>query len=48
MDEFYNMVTAREYVLEGGIEYAQAVLEKSFGLNKAVEIIEKVKNLNYT
>jgi len=45
MEEFYNMVTAREYVLEGGIEYAQAVLEKSFGLNRAVEIIEKVKNL---
>ncbi|MHB8578601.1 MAG: flagellar motor switch protein FliG [Ignavibacteriaceae bacterium] len=45
MEEFYNMVTAREYVLEGGIDYAQAVLEKSFGLNKAVEIIEKVKNL---
>ncbi|MHB1687314.1 MAG: flagellar motor switch protein FliG [Ignavibacteriaceae bacterium] len=45
MEEFYNMVTAREYVLEGGIEYAQAVLEKSFGLNKAIEIIEKVKNL---
>jgi len=43
--EFYNMVTAREYMLEGGIEYAQAILEKSFGLNRAVEIIEKVKNL---
>ncbi len=45
MDEFYNMVTAREYVLEGGLEYAQALLERSFGLNKAKEIIEKVKNL---
>ena len=45
MEEFYNMVTAREYVLEGGLEYAQAVLEKSFGINRAVEIIEKVKNL---
>src|SRR5690606_6349325 len=45
MDEFYNMVTAREYVLEGGFEYAQALLERSFGLNKAKEIIEKVKNL---
>lgn len=45
MLEYYNMVTAREYVLEGGLEYAQAVLEKSFGLAKAVEIIEKVKNL---
>ena len=45
MDEFYEMVTAREYVLEGGLEYAQAVLEKSFGPNKALEIIEKVKSL---
>jgi flagellar motor switch protein FliG len=45
MEEFYNMATAREYVLEGGIEYAQAVLEKSFGISRAVEIITKVKNL---
>ncbi len=45
MEEFYQMVTAREYVLEGGLEFAQAVLEKSFGLNKASEIVEKVKNL---
>ncbi len=45
LEEFYTMVTAREYVLEGGIEFAQAILEKSFGLNRAVEIIEKVKNL---
>ncbi len=45
MEEFYTMVTAREYVLEGGLEFAQAVLEKSFGFNRAVEIIEKVKNL---
>ena len=43
--EFYNMVTAREYMLEGGLDYAQAVLEKSFGISKATEIIEKVKNL---
>jgi len=45
MHEFYNMVKAREYVLEGGIDYARAILEKSFGLNKAVEIIEKVKSI---
>ena len=45
LEEFYTMVTAREYVLEGGLEFAQAVLEKSFGFNRAVEIIEKVKNL---
>lgn len=45
IEEFYNMVTAREYVLEGGIDYAQAVLEKTFGPPKAVEIIDKVKRL---
>lgn len=45
LDEFYNMVTAREYVLEGGLEYAQAVLEKSFGMSKAQQIMEKVQNL---
>lgn len=43
--EFYNMVTAREYVLEGGIDFAQTLLEKSFGIPKAVEIIDKVKRL---
>lgn len=43
--EFHSMVTARQYVLEGGLEYAQNVLEKSFGFNKAAEVIEKVKNL---
>jgi flagellar motor switch protein FliG len=45
MHEFYNMVKAREYVLEGGIDYAKAILEKSFGMNKAIEIIEKVKSI---
>jgi len=43
--DFYNMVTAREYVLEGGLDYAQAVLEKTYGPNKASEIIDKIKRL---
>ena len=45
MDDSYNMVTAREYLLEGGMDYAQQVLEKTYGMAKAVEIIEKVKNI---
>ncbi len=45
LDEFHGMILAREYLLEGGLEYAQAVLEKSFGLSRAMEIIEKVKDL---
>ncbi len=45
MNDYHNLIIAREYMLEGGIEYASRVLEKSFGLPKASEIIEKVKNL---
>lgn len=45
IEEFYGMVTAREYVLEGGIDYAQAILEKTFGPPKAAEIIDKIKRL---
>jgi flagellar motor switch protein FliG len=45
LNEYYDMVIARQYMLEGGLEYAQEVLEKSFGANKAVEIIEKVKSI---
>ncbi|MCX6169906.1 MAG: flagellar motor switch protein FliG [Ignavibacteriales bacterium] len=45
IEEFYNMVTAREYVLEGGLDFAQAVLEKSYGSPKALEIIDKIKRL---
>lgn len=45
MNDFYQMAVAREYVVEGGLEYAQAVLEKSFGLSKAAEIIDRVRNL---
>ncbi len=45
IDEYYELVTAREYLLEGGLEFAQQVLEKSFGYSKALEVIEKVKNI---
>ncbi|MHB8906395.1 MAG: flagellar motor switch protein FliG, partial [Melioribacteraceae bacterium] len=45
IEEFYSMVTAREYVLEGGLDFAQAVLEKSYGTPKASEIIDKIKRL---
>jgi len=43
LDDYSDMVTAQQYVVEGGIEFAQQVLEKSFGMARAVEIIEKVK-----
>ncbi|MFH0734138.1 MAG: flagellar motor switch protein FliG [bacterium] len=45
LNDYYALITAQEYVVEGGIDYAQQVLEKSFGLAKAMEIIERVKNI---
>ncbi|HOM04568.1 MAG TPA: flagellar motor switch protein FliG, partial [Candidatus Kapabacteria bacterium] len=45
IEEFYQLMTASSYMVEGGIDYAQMLLEKSYGLDKAREIIEKIRVL---
>ncbi len=45
IDEFYQLMTASSYMIEGGLEYAQVLLEKSYGLEQAREIIEKIRVL---
>lgn len=45
VEEFYQMMTAQSYMVEGGLEYASVLLEKSYGMDQAKEIIEKIKNL---
>ncbi len=42
LDEFYEVCLAQQYVTEGGINYASDLLEKSFGTEKAKEIIGKL------
>jgi flagellar motor switch protein FliG len=42
LDEFLQMNQARDYIKEGGIEYARALLSKALGNQRAAEIIEKV------
>ena len=42
LDEFYEVCLAQQYVTEGGISYANDLLEKSFGAEKAREIIGKL------
>jgi len=42
LGEFHQLSTAKEYVTNGGIEYAQEILEASLGPRKAREILEKV------
>ncbi len=45
VEEFYQMMIAREYIIQGGMDYARSLLEKTFGLNRAAEIMEKVRVL---
>lgn len=42
MEECFQLLRAREYVLSGGIDYAKDLLEKTVGPVKTVEILEKV------
>jgi flagellar motor switch protein FliG len=45
IEEFYGMMVGKQSMSEGGVEYAKLILEKSFGPEKAWEIIEKIKIL---
>ena len=43
--EFYNMYLARKYILQGGIQYAQEVLTKAVGPEKAKKLIDRLTRL---
>lgn len=45
IEEFYQLMTASNFLVEGGLEYAQVILEKTYGADKAREIIEKIRIL---
>ena len=42
LEEFYQVCLAQQYIAEGGINYAKDVLEKSFGADKARDVIGKL------
>ena len=42
LDEFLEMNKARDYIIEGGIEYARTLLSKALGTQRANEILGKV------
>ena len=42
IEEFYQVCLAQQYIAEGGINYAKELLEKSFGNEKAVDVITKL------
>lgn len=43
MREFSRLLKAREFIAKGGLDFAQTVLEKAFGLNEAKDLIEKIR-----
>jgi flagellar motor switch protein FliG len=40
IDEFIDMASARQYVLDGGIDYAKNLLNKALGVQRAKEVID--------
>ncbi|MBN1766791.1 MAG: flagellar motor switch protein FliG [Sedimentisphaerales bacterium] len=42
LEEFYNLAMAHSYMEQGGLAYAQALLEKSLSPNEAAEILKQV------
>jgi len=41
--EYYQMVKAQEYIAAGGMDYAQEVLEKAIGPDKAMDILQRIR-----
>jgi flagellar motor switch protein FliG len=42
LEEFLQMLIAQNFITEGGIDYAKEVLEKALGMQKALEIINRL------
>ncbi|MBZ4663096.1 MAG: fliG [Caloramator sp.] len=45
LQEFVNLNKAKDYIIEGGFDYAKNLLSKALGSQKAMEIIEKVSEI---
>lgn len=44
-EDFFELMTAHGYYIDGGVDYAMNLLQRSFGIERAREIIEKIKML---
>lgn len=42
INEFYQLMMANDYISTGGLEYAQDVLEKALGAEKAADILKRL------
>ncbi|NPV53696.1 MAG: flagellar motor switch protein FliG [Firmicutes bacterium] len=41
-EEFYQLCVARQYILEGGLDYARQLLERALGTSKAIEVLSRL------
>jgi flagellar motor switch protein FliG len=46
-DEFHQLIVAQQYVVQGGLDYAQQLLERTLGFAKAADVMEKLKVLSH-
>ena len=44
IDEFYEMSVAKQYMTQGGVEFARDLLEKAFGTDRALEVLTKLQS----
>lgn len=44
VSEFHDMCIAKEYISQGGIDYAKDVLERALGSQKAIDIINRLSS----
>jgi flagellar motor switch protein FliG len=45
VEEFYHMMSAQDFVAVGGMTYAEEVLHRSLGPEKAIEILRRIERL---
>lgn len=44
VEEFHQMCVAKEYIAQGGIEYAKEILERALGTQKALDVINRLSS----
>lgn len=45
LDEFINTANGRQYILDGGIDYAKTILNEALGTQKAKEILDVLRQI---
>ena len=44
IQECYDIFLAREYITQGGVDYARLLLERAVGSNRAVDILKRLES----